>query len=62
MANALINVSVLVATFLPLTYLKTKQPDSTKQTQISLRVSSNPNAEGSMPYIAVWDEEGNRIT
>jgi hypothetical protein len=62
MANALINVGVLVATFLPLAYLKTKQPDPTKQTQISLGVGSNPNAGGSMPHIAVWDEEGNRIT
>jgi hypothetical protein len=62
MANALINVGVLVATFLPLAYLKTKQLDSTKQTQISLGVGSNSNVGGSMPHIAVWDEEGNRIT
>jgi hypothetical protein len=62
MANALINVGSLVATILPLAFFNTKQPDPSKQTQVSLGIGDNPNAGGSMPHIAVWDEHGNRMT
>ncbi|CAN9300526.1 unnamed protein product [Alternaria alternata] len=62
MANVFINVGALISTFLPLAFFNTKQPDPTKQTQISLGIGDNPNAGGSMPYIAVWDEQGHRIT
>jgi hypothetical protein len=62
MANAFINFGTLVATVLPLAFFNTKQPDPTKQTQITIGIGDNPNASGSMPHIAVWDKNGQRIT
>ncbi|USP75887.1 hypothetical protein yc1106_03161 [Curvularia clavata] len=62
MANTLINVGGLVASLLPLALFNKEQPDPNKMTQITLGVGSNPNADGSVPHIAVFDAKGGRIT
>lgn len=62
MANTFINVGILVAALVPLAFLSQKQPDPSKQTQISLGIGDNAYAGGSMPHVAVWDANGQRIT
>jgi hypothetical protein len=60
--NAILNVSILVGTFLPFAAMKGGNADPVKQTQITLRVGDNAYAEGSIPHIAVWDEDSRRVT
>jgi hypothetical protein len=61
MANAFINVGILVASILPLVSVH-KENNPNTQTHISLAVGSNTNAEGSVPHVAVWGAGGQRIT
>lgn len=62
MANAIINTGILVGTFWQLgELLKGKPADPDKQTTIGLVVGHAPNAGGSVPHVAVWDRNGNRI-
>ncbi|KAL2008388.1 hypothetical protein VTN00DRAFT_8370 [Thermoascus crustaceus] len=62
MANAIINTGILVGTFWQLgEILKGKPADPDKQTTIGLVVGHGPNAGGSVPHVAVWDRNGNRI-
>lgn len=61
MANTLINVGGLVASLLPLAFLNQEKEDLNKITQITLGIGSNPNADGSVPHIAVFDAKGGRI-
>jgi hypothetical protein len=51
--NAILNVSILVSTFLPFVAIKGGKANPAKQTQITLRVSNNTSAKGSIPHIAV---------
>jgi hypothetical protein len=60
--NAILNVSILVSTFLPFVAIKGGKADPAKQTQITLGVSNNASAKGSIPYIAVWDKDSKRVT
>jgi hypothetical protein len=60
--NAILNVGILVGTFLPFAVMKGGNADPAKQTQITLGVGDNAYAEGSIPHMAVWDEDGRRVT
>lgn len=60
--NAFINVGILVSCILPLADMVKKAPNPAKQTQITLGVGGNPNSGGSIPHMAVWDENNNRVT
>jgi hypothetical protein len=60
--NAILNVGILVSTFLLFVAIKSRKANLAKQTQITLRVSDNASAKGSIPYIAVWDKDGKRVT
>jgi hypothetical protein len=59
--NAIINVGTLAASLVPLAFLNRKIPDPNKQTQINLGIGTDGNSEGSVPHIAVWDGNGQRI-
>ncbi|KAH0564729.1 hypothetical protein GP486_001876 [Trichoglossum hirsutum] len=59
MANAIINTGILIGTVISLIPQKPANPD--KQTTVILATGDAPNAGGSVPHIAVWDGNGNRI-
>ncbi|OAK93380.1 hypothetical protein IQ06DRAFT_236474 [Phaeosphaeriaceae sp. SRC1lsM3a] len=42
--------------------MKSGKSDPAKQTQITLGVGDNANADGSIPHLAVWDENGGRVS
>jgi hypothetical protein len=57
MANAILNAGVLAAEILPLVFIN-KPTDPAKQTSVAIGVGSG----GSVPHVAVWDDNGSRIT
>jgi hypothetical protein len=61
MLNAIINTGVLIGTFWQLGEMLKGHADPDKQITISLVTGMAPNAGGSIPHIAVWDREGNRV-
>lgn len=58
-----IQVGIFIGTFVTLAEIlnlkKTPNPD--KQTTLSLLVGNAPNSGGSVPHVAAWDGNGNRI-
>ncbi|KAH0538331.1 hypothetical protein FGG08_005066 [Glutinoglossum americanum] len=61
MANAIINTGILIGTIWSLEAMLKGPPDPDKQTTIAIVTGDAPNAGGSIPHIAVWDKDGNRI-
>jgi hypothetical protein len=56
-ANVILNSGAIVASLIPLAFI-VKPTDPSKQTSIAIGVGSG----GSVPHVAIWDEDGNRIT
>lgn len=62
MANAIINTAgILIPTLLSLHESLKGAPDPDKQTSVTIVTGDAGNAGGSIPHIAVWDRDGNRI-
>lgn len=55
--NVILNTGFIVGGLLPLAFVK-KPTDPMKQTSIAIGVGSG----GSVPHVAVWGEDGARIT
>lgn len=62
MANTIINVAgFLVLTAFSVAPLLKQAPDPDKQTSVTIVTGDAGNAGGSIPHIAIWDRDGNRI-
>jgi hypothetical protein len=61
MANAIINTGILVGTIWTLDAMLKGHADPDKQTTVAIVTGDAGNAGGSIPSIAVWDGDGNRI-
>jgi hypothetical protein len=59
--NPAVQVGIFIGTFVGIALSLKKQPDPNKQTTLSLIIGSGTSSDGSVPHIAVWDRDGNRI-
>lgn len=57
-----VSIGILVSCVLPLAEMVRKAPNPVKQTQITLEADGKPNSGGSVPHMAVWDENIVRVT